>query len=222
MQRRAEAEGEASCRAATTQMVPVSPFLPHSAMWIFAGSVNRSFFRHQMPALGERVYVQHLQCAGAVRFAGEIPGVQGEWYGVELDEAKGTSNGKLVGKQLFSCEEKHGVFLRGTNLTSEEEMKKKAAQAALPAQSTNVQGPKSTSMAPQVHTVQKGSHRVQRNSLGFPGPVQVCIQDASRAVVHVCTGVVRNAPCALDVCPTVILRTMGFAGATFVPMGCRY
>lgn len=108
-----------------------------------------------------------------MRFAGEIPGVQGEWYGVELDEAKGTSNGKLVGKQLFSCEEKHGVFLRGTNLTSEEEMKKKAAQAALPAQSTNVQGPKSTSMAPQVHTVQKGLHRVQRNSLSFPGPVQV-------------------------------------------------
>ena len=44
MQRRAEAEGEASCRAATTQMDPVSPFLPHSAMWIFAGSVNWSFF----------------------------------------------------------------------------------------------------------------------------------------------------------------------------------
>ena len=74
-----------------------------------------------MPGIGERVHVRHLGCSGAVRFAGEVPGLPGDWVGVELDEPKGSSNGKLVGKQLFTCADNHGVFLRENALAPEAE-----------------------------------------------------------------------------------------------------
>jgi len=63
-------------------------------------------------APGDRVLVFHLNCEGTVRYVGPVDGLQGVWVGIELDEAKGRSNGKMGVVQYFSCPPDHSVFLR--------------------------------------------------------------------------------------------------------------
>ena len=43
--------------------------------------------------------------------------VAGVWVGVELDEAKGKSDGEVKGTRLFTCPPSHGSVLRRTALT---------------------------------------------------------------------------------------------------------
>merc|ERR1712130_616214 len=49
---------------------------------------------------------------GTVRFVGEIQGRKGIYYGIELTEAKGKSNGTVGNVRYFKCKNKRGLFLR--------------------------------------------------------------------------------------------------------------
>eukprot|EP00667_Euglena_gracilis_P001851 EG_transcript_1851 len=65
---------------------------------------------------GDRVFVNHLGCYGTARFVGLIPNVPGEWVGVELEDAKGNSDGTICSVRCFECPPKHAIFLRGSAL----------------------------------------------------------------------------------------------------------
>ena len=68
--------------------------------------------------LGDRVQLlpyKHKGKQGLIKHLGEIEGkAQGNWVGIELDEAQGDCNGDFEGNQIFECKEGHGIFLRPT------------------------------------------------------------------------------------------------------------
>lgn len=52
---------------------------------------------------------------GTIAYVGEVPeitGSVGAWIGITLDEPTGKNNGSINGKQYFTCNDKHGVFVR--------------------------------------------------------------------------------------------------------------
>ena len=49
---------------------------------------------------------------GTVKFVGEIQGRKGIYYGIELTEAKGKSNGTVGNVRYFKCKYRRGLFLR--------------------------------------------------------------------------------------------------------------
>ena len=53
---------------------------------------------------------------GVVQFLGNIPSLgPGLWVGVQLDEPVGTTDGRIAGRTLFGCPERHGgLYLRAT------------------------------------------------------------------------------------------------------------
>ena len=52
--------------------------------------------------IGDAVYIQKFDCNGTIRFIGTTRFKEGVWYGVELDEPKGKSNGTIQGEWYFS------------------------------------------------------------------------------------------------------------------------
>ncbi|CAD5123348.1 DgyrCDS11706 [Dimorphilus gyrociliatus] len=66
--------------------------------------------------VGCRVQITGKDVVGTVAFIGATLFSSGKWVGVILDEAKGKNNGTVQGKQYFSCEENHGMFIRPTQL----------------------------------------------------------------------------------------------------------
>ncbi|KAF9169409.1 hypothetical protein BGX21_007549 [Mortierella sp. AD011] len=49
---------------------------------------------------------------GYVRYAGQTSFATGKWVGVEYDLPKGKNAGVVEGKRYFECKDKHGVFVR--------------------------------------------------------------------------------------------------------------
>ena len=52
--------------------------------------------------------------SGVIRFIGETEFARGEWIGVELDNNNGKNDGSVNGMKYFTCEDKHGLFVRRT------------------------------------------------------------------------------------------------------------
>ena len=73
-------------------------------------------------SIGDRVQLipfKHKGKQGNVKFLGEIEGkAQGNWVGIELDEAKGENNGDFNDQTIFECGENCGIFLRPTQVKS--------------------------------------------------------------------------------------------------------
>ncbi|UJR08835.1 hypothetical protein I4U23_013089 [Adineta vaga] len=57
-----------------------------------------------------------VEKSGIIRYAGEIKGKKGKWYGVELREPLGKNNGTVEGHVYFECPTNHGVFVHGDKL----------------------------------------------------------------------------------------------------------
>jgi dynactin complex subunit len=53
---------------------------------------------------------------GVIRYVGPIEGKSGEWVGIELDAPVGPNDGRANGKRYFSCEPRHGIFVRKIKL----------------------------------------------------------------------------------------------------------
>jgi len=53
---------------------------------------------------------------GVIRFIGVTSFSSGRWVGVEVDEPNGKNDGSVKGKKYFECKEKHGVFVRPSQL----------------------------------------------------------------------------------------------------------
>lgn len=64
----------------------------------------------------DRIQIKN-NLAGIVRYIGPVEGKEGEWIGLELDEAKGSNDGKVQGKRYFYCAENRGLFVRYEKLT---------------------------------------------------------------------------------------------------------
>merc|ERR1712228_1119084 len=66
---------------------------------------------NQVVTVGDQVRLTK-DLMGTVRFVGEIQGRKGIYYGIELTEAKGKSNGTVGNVRYFKCKNKRGLFLR--------------------------------------------------------------------------------------------------------------
>jgi tubulin-specific chaperone B len=51
---------------------------------------------------------------GTVSFIGPVPPIPGlgPWVGITLDEPTGKNDGSVNGERFFTCQPKHGVFVR--------------------------------------------------------------------------------------------------------------
>ena len=68
---------------------------------------------------------------GVIKYFGEVSGLMGPWYGIELETATGKHDGKgKDGTQYFECKEKHGVWLREHQFSLAEQAKEKPPKKA--------------------------------------------------------------------------------------------
>ncbi|XP_076456377.1 kinesin-like protein KIF13A [Babylonia areolata] len=56
---------------------------------------------------------------GVVRFIGTTAFAEGQWVGVELDQAEGKNDGSVKGVRYFRCRKNHGIFVRPKKLEAD-------------------------------------------------------------------------------------------------------
>ena len=66
--------------------------------------------------VGQKIFVREKNVGGQIAYIGATDFAPGTWVGVILDEAKGKNNGSVQGKSYFECSEKHGMFVRQSQL----------------------------------------------------------------------------------------------------------
>ena len=69
-----------------------------------------------MSKVGQKLFVRDKDVSGIVAYIGSTDFAPGVWVGIILDEAKGKNNGSVQGKSYFECAEKHGMFVRQSQL----------------------------------------------------------------------------------------------------------
>jgi dynactin 1 len=52
-----------------------------------------------------------------IRFVGSTEFAQGEWVGLELEDATGKNDGSVKGERYFDCEMGYGMFIRPSAIT---------------------------------------------------------------------------------------------------------
>lgn len=75
-----------------------------------------------------------------VRFVGTTHFADGEWIGLELDEATGKNDGAVQGERYFDCEPGYGMFVRPTVVGKVIQLEPDSKQTVKPA--TSVAGSK--------------------------------------------------------------------------------
>jgi len=82
-------------------------------------------------AIGQRVEANGEGRSGTVAFTGMTKFASGVWIGVILDAPDGKNDGSVNGHSYFTCEAKHGVFVRATQVKILEDDSEPAAGEAL-------------------------------------------------------------------------------------------
>jgi len=75
-------------------------------------SPKSSHMERSIPKVGDRVKVESKTGTGTVRFVGTTEFKEGEWVGVEMDDAVGKHDGTVDGKSYFRCADRHGMMVR--------------------------------------------------------------------------------------------------------------
>ncbi len=68
------------------------------------------------PKKGATVRIKDKGLTGTIAYIGLTEFAAGKWIGVVLDEPKGKNNGTVQGKEYFKCKDKHGMFVRQTQV----------------------------------------------------------------------------------------------------------
>lgn len=92
--------------AATFEKVTDAKQVPGTAMLEKVANAKQGFGI----LVGQRVQVAKRH--GIVRFYGVTRFADGEWVGIELDDAVGKNNGMVMGISYFECPPAHGIFVR--------------------------------------------------------------------------------------------------------------
>ncbi len=93
--------------------------------------------------VGQKVFVRDKDAKGVISYIGSTDFAPGVWVGIVLDEAKGKNNGSVQGKSYFVCEEKHGMFVRQSQLGQIADVIAEAPAPATPAAAAAAKSPKS-------------------------------------------------------------------------------
>ncbi|KAF1808791.1 hypothetical protein P152DRAFT_443203 [Eremomyces bilateralis CBS 781.70] len=72
-----------------------------------------------------------------VRFVGETSFAQGDWIGVEFEDALGKNDGSVQGERYFDCQPGHGMFMRPSGISAILEEPRSKPQAAKSATKEN-------------------------------------------------------------------------------------
>ncbi|XP_044259661.1 dynactin subunit 1 isoform X3 [Tribolium madens] len=62
--------------------------------------------------VGQKVKVTGKDVQGVIAFIGPTSFASDTWIGLKLDEPKGKNNGSVQGVEYFKCEDKHGLFVK--------------------------------------------------------------------------------------------------------------
>nr|XP_015838702.1 PREDICTED: dynactin subunit 1 isoform X2 [Tribolium castaneum] len=62
--------------------------------------------------VGQKVKVTGKDVQGVIAFIGPTSFAADTWIGLKLDEPKGKNNGSVQGVEYFKCEDKHGLFVK--------------------------------------------------------------------------------------------------------------
>lgn len=123
-----------------------------------------------------------------VRFIGNTHFADGQWIGLELDEATGKNDGAVQGERYFDCYPGHGMFVRPTvvvKIVQPEPESKQTAKLASSAAGSKAQ-PKpgiSTGMRKQTGLPPTAARRQSSNAASTPTPVPKGV--AALRVCHV-------------------------------------
>jgi dynactin 1 len=66
--------------------------------------------------IGQKVKVTGKDVQGLIAFVGPTNFAPDTWIGVKLDEPKGKNNGTVQGVEYFKCEDKHGLFVKPSQI----------------------------------------------------------------------------------------------------------
>ncbi|XP_063907732.1 dynactin subunit 1 isoform X2 [Zophobas morio] len=66
--------------------------------------------------VGQKVRLTGKDVQGVVAFVGPTNFASDTWIGLKLDEPRGKNNGTVQGVEYFKCEEKHGLFVKPTQV----------------------------------------------------------------------------------------------------------
>eukprot|EP00435_Cladocopium_sp_Y103_P049005 s1461_g14.t1 len=66
---------------------------------------------------------------GTVRFLGTTDFAEGDWVGVELEEAQGKNDGVVQDRRYFTCQAQHGLFVRPASCILVKEKQRKSVKA---------------------------------------------------------------------------------------------
>ena len=61
--------------------------------------------------VGQKVQIADGR-VGTIRFIGEVSFKDGQWMGLELEEAEGKNDGSVRGERYFECKPEHGLFIQ--------------------------------------------------------------------------------------------------------------
>ena len=91
-------------------MISLCLSIPRSHHYVKLRDTSVGPFYVEIMRIGSRILFDNEK--GTVRYIGRIHSADGEWIGIELDEAIGRHDGQIQGVRYFSAQAQTGLFVR--------------------------------------------------------------------------------------------------------------